>query len=401
MKRTATGRRLRRCAAPVLPVALLLSLRFLVGCAACQVAGGTERAHVPCLAEFDIPPGADILLVPVEFGGTVLQFALDTGAADTVVDASLRDRLGESVGAKRGETADGIVRLEYFASPEAHLGASRIAVPGPAACADLGMFRMAVGQEIKGIVGMSSLRAYVLRLDFDRGKICLFPPDDRAHPEWGERIPIAYDSSGLPRVSVRLGDRANRLMHIIDTGMNSSGMLPRALFDLLQNEQDLPVFEGTFTSLAGTVRHREARFDTLELGSFEYRGLILHPGSHATLGLSFLCRHVVTFDFPNKRLYLKKGKRFHERDELDMSGLHLLRVSGETVVHSVDEGSPAKAAGIKAEDVILKISGNEASEMEMWTIRKVLKSGDGREIRMKLNRGGEVVEVSFRLKRRL
>jgi len=32
-------------------------------------------------------------------------------------------------------------------------------------------------------------------------------------------------------------------------------------------------------------------------------------------------------------------------NDLDMSGLHILRVGGKTVVHSVDEDSPAAVGG--------------------------------------------------------
>jgi hypothetical protein len=60
------------------------------------------------------------------------------------------------------------------------------------------------------------------------------------------------------------------------------------------------------------------------------------------LGLSFLSRHIVTFDFPNGRVYFEKGKEYKKVDETDMSGLHLLRISNETFVYSVDEGDIAK-----------------------------------------------------------
>jgi len=50
----------------------------------------------------------------------------------------------------------------------------------------------------------------------------------------------------------------------------------------------------------------------------------------------FLSRHIVTFEFQNKRIYLKKGEDFKKIDETDMSGLHLLRISNQTLVYSVD-----------------------------------------------------------------
>jgi C-terminal processing protease CtpA/Prc len=119
------------------------------------------------------------------------------------------------------------------------------------------------------------------------------------------------------------------------------------------------------------------------------------------LGLAFLSRFIVTIDFKNEILYLKRGAGFSRRDEIDMSGLHLLRIDGKTIVYSVDEGSPADQAGVKAKDVIAKVDGKTAGEIEMWDIRRLLKSGDGKLIRMTVKRGEKTFEVSFRLKRRL
>jgi hypothetical protein len=46
------------------------------------------------------------------------------------------------------------------------------------------------------------------------------------------------------------------------------------------------------------------------------------------------------------KMYLQKGQAFDKPDEIDMSGLHLWRFEGRSVVHSVDKSSPAEAAGI-------------------------------------------------------
>jgi len=114
-----------------------------------------------------------------------------------------------------------------------------------------------------------------------------------------------------------------------------------------------------------------------------------------------LSRHLVTFDFPNNRIYLKKGKDFKKIDEADMSGLHLLRISNNTIVHSVDEGSPAQKAGIEAKDVILKIGNEGVNIYNMWKLRRILKSRDKRKITMTIRRGDDVKEVSFLLEKKI
>jgi C-terminal processing protease CtpA/Prc len=138
------------------------------------------------------------------------------------------------------------------------------------------------------------------------------------------------------------------------------------------------------------------------MGSFEYKDLILSESNRlCRLGLPFLSRHIVTFDFPNDKVYFKKSKEFNKVDETDMSGLHLLRISNKTVVHSVDEDSPARKAGIRAKDIILKVENKDASEYGMWELRRLLMSGDKKKVAMTIKSGDDVKKISFLLKRKI
>lgn len=119
------------------------------------------------------------------------------------------------------------------------------------------------------------------------------------------------------------------------------------------------------------------------------------------LGMGFLARHIVTLDFLNDRLYLKKGEKFRDADEIDMSGLHLLRISKKTIVHSIDKNSPAEKAGIRANDVILRVEDKDANMYDMRELRRFLKSGDKKEVTMKIKSSTDVREVSFLLEKKI
>ena len=84
-----------------------------------------------------------------------------------------------------------------------------------------------------------------------------------------------------------------------------------------------------------------------------------------------------------------------------MSGLHLLSVEGRTVVESVDKGSSAEEAGIRAKDAVLKVGEANAARMDIWELRGLLKSGDGKEIGMTIGRGQEEKSVTLKLKKRI
>ena len=66
-----------------------------------------------------------------------------------------------------------------------------------------------------------------------------------------------------------------------------------------------------------------------------------------------------------------------------MSGLRLLKADGKIVVYSVDEGSPAFLAGLKAEDEIISINGKLSSSLGLKQIRELLQEKDGKKMAIK------------------
>ena len=179
-------------------------------------------------------------------------------------------------------------------------------------------------------------------------------------------------------------------------------MMDNRIFEKIVSDGQIKTSESLLETAVGTIRRREARTGNLSIGSFEYKGLIFAEVNRwCCLGLPFLSRHIVTFDFPNGKVYFKKGKEFNKVDETDMSGLHLLRISNKTVVHSVDEDSPAHKAGIRANDIILGVENKDASEYDMWELRRLLMSGDKKKVAMTIKSGDDVKKISFLLKRKI
>jgi len=352
------------------------------------------------LAEFTIAKGGDLILLPVTFKGKEYLFFLDTGCSHTVFDTSLKHELGDVKRIERGQTAAGPMEAELFDAPEAFLGPFNIQDCGEVLCSDLRMMSLIEGKRISGIIGMNFLRKYVVQIDFDKGVISFLQPIRGQHPDWGEELKINHDSIGWPHITGNI-HKGIKVDFVIDTGNNSTGDLGSKIFKEIISKKEMKTSETLAATAAGTIRLREARITRLRVGSFEYQDLIFGEGISSCLGLSFLSRHLVTFDFPSNRIYLKKGKDFKKIDEADMSGLHLLRISNKTIVHSVDEGSPAQKAGIEAKDVILKIGNEGVNIYNMWKLRRILKSRDKRKITMTIKRGDDVKEVSFLLEKKI
>jgi len=399
---TAGGRELRASRRRVSLAALLVCALGLPSLAAEPAKeGAAERKDPGILAEFNIEKGERYILVPVRVQEREYSFVLDTGASLCVFDASLRKLLGKPIQVREADTAAEPITVEVFNPPEAYVGELDLREGGPVVCSDLEGLRRVLGREIRGILGMGFLKKYVVRIDFDSGKVQFRPWDGRPHSEWGR--PVHLDDGGEENKNLHYVrgslPGAGDIRFFVDSGLSGAGDLDAEVFERTKDKK--AVAEGLAETAAGTRRSRKTRISSLALGGFDHRGLVMAEGNDNRIGLGLLSRYVVTLDFLAMKMYLQKGQAFDKPDEVDMSGLHLWRLKGQTAVHSVDKDSPAEAAGIKAEDVVLKVGEKNAKGIDIEDLRDLLQSGDGKEIKMTIKRGGEEKAVSFRLKRRI
>ena len=258
---------------------------------------------------------------------------------------------------------------------------------------------MVTGKRIDGILGMNFLKRYIVRIDFDNGKLILIDPKTLPSPSWGQATVIHWARPGWFVVRARILNADTAML--IDTGYNGTGELPEKLFDYVRKAQGGRTATSLVETLSGTISSQDIRLQHLAVGSREYSDVIIGEGNINLLGLGFLTRHLVTLDFPRGRMYLKKGKQFDRVDEVDMSGLHLLKIGGKVVVHSVDKDSPAQKAQIEAKDIILTVNAQSAADMDIFALRNLLRSSDKKKIDMTIEHAGTKKNVSFLLKKRI
>lgn len=352
------------------------------------------------LAEFKITKSGGPILLPVTFIDKEHLFILDTGCSHTVYDKSLRHELGKVKNIGKALTLGSQIKAEIFDAPNAFLGPFNLKDSNEVCCLDLKMLTLIDGKTISGIVGMNFLKKHVIQIDCDQGTLSFLQPVEGQHPDWGEKLLLKYDTLGWPYIKGEILDSINSDF-VIDTGANSTGALGSDIFEKIISEKKPKTCESLFATASGVVKKRECRIDKFSFGSLHYDNLIFGEANWSHLGLFFLSRHLVTFDFPNNRIYLKRGDHFNKVDETDMSGLHLLRISGNIVVYSVDEGSPAQKAGIASQDIILKINEKDASEYDMWELRRLLMSQDKPNISMTIKQGENVKDVTFKLVKKI
>lgn len=195
----------------------------------------------------------NVLMVPLHFESRDdLSFIFDTGAPFTLFDSSLTEMLGPQHGSETIISMYGKSPSHYYIEPPIYWGDVRLRTGHRILTWDLGRVSKDLtahthsDHQVMGILGMDCLWHYCIQLDFVAQKIRFLTPSQAHRADLGKAFALAPDRQGCPTV---VGVRDWRCM--IDTGC---------------------------------------------------------IGKSATnvLGLDFLARHLVTFDFPNKQMYLKE-----------------------------------------------------------------------------------------------
>jgi hypothetical protein len=177
----------------------------------------------------------------------------------------------------------------------------------------------------------------------------------------------------------------------------SSGDLAKELFDSLVRNKRLKVVGATLLeTIDGTGESRVGLGEGLSLGQFAVKNPLLGESDNI-LSQAFWSRFIVTLDFGNGMLYLKKGKHYDRPDLYDLSGLHLLREEGKTYVGSVDKGSLSAAKGMKRGDRILRMGTEPVEKVSMFELRKAL-ARPGETVHLTLQRGSEEIALELGLK---
>lgn len=238
---------------------------------------------------------------------------------------------------------------------------------------DMSGLREVSGSPVEGILGMDFLGRQVVHIDFDQGLLLFLKS---APKTTGGRVQILWEPGGSPPlVEAELG-ASESVRFAVDTGYISlhSGILRSPVKEATLRKGELAEIGSVLSeNISGTTSSRLYRGRHLRLGEFAVEFPIF-GGSLRTnaLGNRFWSRFVVTFDFPSRIAYLRKGDGYNRPDLRNATGLHLGSNGGFVVVHSVDPGSPATRAGLQAGDAVLRINGLRSGKASLFELREAL-----------------------------
>jgi hypothetical protein len=244
--------------------------------------------------------------------GEELPFMVDTGSPITLLDKSLEPKLGKCLETMTFSTPGAEEESGFYPAPKLYLGNARLATDAYVASYPFKRLSARSHQHVMGILGMDCLRHYCIQMDFQTGKMRFLAADQVDAADCGKAFPLTFSNKGqnFPPMFASAGQN-DSLPFIQHVGL-LGGASTNSLIDTGDNV-DGAVEKGAVKGHYWTrfvhfwLRFRTLRFPECVWDGQTHTKLRVNQGKNANrLGLRFLARHLVTFDFPRRTMYLQQ-----------------------------------------------------------------------------------------------
>ena len=401
---------------------------------------------------------SNLIVFPMEVNGKKLNFILDSGVGSTILfnlntnDSislkNLRKRKLQGLGSE--DAVDAILSSKNTFKLKNIKGYNQGLYVIYDDSFDLSS---KLGMTIHGIIGYEILKDFIVKINYGSKKITFF--DSKFYDESVCKKCEVFDlefAGNKPYINAEVQLTANKEPIPVKLLIDSGGSDAMWLFegsnsDLVSPEKYFIDFLGE--GLSGTIYGKRTFIESLNLGQFKLKKpSVSYPDSLAiiqarkfktrngSLGASILKRFVVTLNYVNKTIMLKKGKGFNEPFRYNMSGIELVH-NGKKLIKERDnktttfgfsnidtseerntvvlnysykyafkntykifklrEGSPAHRAGLMVDDVIIKINGNYTFDMKFEEIVEKFYQKEGTKVSVLIERMGQNYSYLFKL----
>ena len=238
-------------------------------------------------------------------------------------------------------------------------------------------------------------------VDYDHGKLQIVEspvPSDAAKGTrkrliFNEESQVFYCFNRIPGGTIDDMDR-----FLIDTGLGISVGLREDLFDSL-------VKSGGIGDVCATTNTTPLQQNTATAGvlkAFDFAGtkhtsLLCARMKFNVIGNQLLSRYKITFDFPQRMMWLIPGERLTESDRPNLAHLEVVRTESNAVlIDDIDINGLAAIAGLRERDVILSVNEEKTVKLSLFEIRR--KLSEPGLCRLTFERNGREKTVTLHLK---
>ncbi len=398
----------------------------------------------------------NLIIIPMEVNGSPLSFILDSGVGKPIL-FNLTDQDSIQINNVSEITINGLGDGEPI---KALSSKNNFFKMGDIESRDQQLFVVldndmnfspSLGIPVHGIIGYDLFRDFVVDINYANKSIKFHDPKLYRHKEKGryETLPLSIiRRKAYVNGEVFMGDKEKiPVKLLVDSGSSDAiwlfeneeiGIPSKNYDDFLGKGLSGNIF-GKRTMVHGikigsfVLKDAKAAFpDRSSFGNMKYLG-----DRNGSMGGEILKRFNIVFDYPNRRMSLRKNSNFSTPFHYNMSGIELqhdglryisesiadkrgvvlseerdsfgtvqllfenrtrLSLVPEIIVSGIRAGSPAESAGLKEGDVILAVNGKSVHRYKLQEIMQMLNERDGKRIRVRIERYNSDLLFTFVLR---
>ncbi|EFK35835.1 Predicted protease with the C-terminal PDZ domain [Chryseobacterium gleum] len=390
----------------------------------------------------------NLIFIPITVNGAELTFLLDTGVSEAILFSLENKELKLSnVEKVKFSGLGGSVSIDGLKS-ERNIGKIGDEIVNTSMSLYIIIdeeFNISphVGIPVNGVIGYHFFKDHPIYIDYTSKKITVYENADllKKKIKRFEEFPITIEKDKpYLYAGVEMTNEKKDSKLLIDLGNSDAiWLFPTLIKNFVYNRPNIDDFLGR--GFNGDIYGKRSRIHNFYLGDFKFeKPLTAMPDEFSiqhvnlvenrkgSVGGEIMRRFTVIFDYPNKKLYLKKNRNFDDPFHFNMSGLDFKqdglewqedRLKIETQksamvttevykdafqykfslkpifsITGVRKDSPAYEAGLKKDDKVISINGERTADMTLEKIVELMKSNEGRNITMVIRRKNE--ELTFR-----
>lgn len=397
----------------------------------------------------------NLVFIPVNINGVDLTFLLDSGVNETIlfsldnkevnfneVEKIKFSGLGESMDIEGLKSEKNTVTIGKDYKDSQHMVFIIL---------DESInFSSHVGIPINGIIGYHFFKNHPVEINFTTKNITVYN-DEKTILKRQKRFtefPMTIEGN-KPYImaEVEMTNKKVPSKMLVDLGNSDAVWLfPKVIEDFEYNRPNIEDYLGR--GFNGDIFGKRSRIHSLSLGKFDFKqpltampdeysiqNLKIVPDRKGSIGSDILRRFTVIFNYPDKKLLLKKNKNYNDPFQFNSSGLDIqqdgmtwekdmvvietktdLRNSeGKPIIDipskfqynfvlkpkftvaGCRKDSPCFVAGIRKNDQLISIDKKTVGDMSMQKINDYFKEDDGRRISIQVERDDQILNFIITL----
>lgn len=403
----------------------------------------------------------NLIVIPLTINDKELSFIFDSGVSKTILfNISEKDSIGlnnvEKVnlrGLGSGESVEALLSKNNKISIKNVVGYNETIYVIVRDYFDLSS---KMGITVNGIIGYNLLKNFIVKINYKSKYIDFYEPNNFTYKKCRkcETFPIQFHRK-KPYIDIQvqldtIGSKLTDVKLLVDSGGSDAIWL----FEHTKENIVTPnkYFEDILgEGLSGGIYGNRSRLPMIKLGNFKIKKPTASfldslttknarnfKERNGSIGANILKRFIVWFDYPNKKMTLKKNGSFKRGFNYNMSGLDVVydgmqlvkkedvktfsdnfnqKVSSKNSISyitsfsyqfkpvfkikNIVKGSPAYKVGLQKNDIILRINYKDAHEFKLNEILQKFQEKPGRKIRITVMRNGQKLAYQFKLEKRI